>query len=79
MTEKKFEEAMERLENIVESLEKGDLSLEASLKVFEEGMKLVNFCSGKLDEAEQKVTMLIKDQDGKLARQPFETEEKEDD
>jgi len=79
MTEKKFEEAMERLENIVESLEKGDLSLEESLKVFEEGMKLVSFCSGKLDEAEQKVTMLIKDQDGKLVRQPFATGEKEDD
>lgn len=79
MREKKFEEAMERLENIVESLEKGDLSLEESLKVFEEGMKLVSFCSGKLDEAEQKVTMLIKDQDGKLARQPFEAVEKEDD
>ena len=79
MTEKKFEAAMERLENIVESLEKGDLSLEESLKVFEEGMKLVSFCSGKLDEAEQKVSMLIKDQDGKLVRRPFETEEKEDD
>ena len=79
MTEKKFEEAMERLENIVESLEKGDLSLEESLKIFEEGMKLVSFCSGKLDEAEQKVTMLIKDRNGKYSRQPFEPAEKEDD
>jgi exodeoxyribonuclease VII small subunit len=79
MTEKKFEEAMERLENIVESLEKGDLSLEESLKIFEEGMKLVSFCSRKLDEAEQKVTMLIKDQSGKYSQQPFEAEEKEDD
>ncbi|MBN2032375.1 MAG: exodeoxyribonuclease VII small subunit [Deltaproteobacteria bacterium] len=79
MTEKKFEEAMERLENIVESLEKGDLSLEESLKFFEEGMKLVSFCSGKLEEAEQKVMMLIKDQSGKYSRQPFETGEKEDD
>jgi len=79
MTEKKFEQAMERLENIVESLEKGDLSLEESLKIFEEGMKLVSFCSGKLDEAEQKVTMLIKDQSGKFSQQPFETGEKEED
>jgi exodeoxyribonuclease VII small subunit len=79
MTEKKFEEAMERLENIVESLEKGDLSLEDSLKIFEEGMKLVSFCSGKLDEAEQKVTMLIKDQRGKYSREPFEPGEKEED
>ncbi|MFO7459445.1 MAG: exodeoxyribonuclease VII small subunit [Desulfatiglandales bacterium] len=79
MTEKKFEEAMERLENIVESLEKGDLSLEDSLRIFEEGMNLVSFCSGKLDEAEQKVTMLIKEQGGKYSREPFETKEKEDD
>jgi exodeoxyribonuclease VII small subunit len=79
MTEKKFEDAMERLENIVESLEKGDLSLEESLRIFEEGMKLVSFCSRKLDEAEQKVTMLIKDQSGKYSQQPFEAGEKEDD
>ena len=78
MTEKKFEEAMERLENIVESLESGDLSLEESLKIFEEGMKLVNFCSKKLEEAEQKVTMLIKDQNGKYTQQPFEVGQKED-
>jgi exodeoxyribonuclease VII small subunit len=79
MTEKKFEDAMKRLENIVESLERGDLSLEESLTIFEEGMKLVGFCTRKLDEAEQKVTMLIKDQDGRLGRQPFESVEKEDD
>jgi exodeoxyribonuclease VII small subunit len=78
MTEKKFEDAMERLENIVESLESGDLSLEESLKIFEEGMNLVNFCSKKLEEAEKKVTMLIKDQSGKYSQQPFEVEEKED-
>jgi exodeoxyribonuclease VII small subunit len=79
MTEKKFEEAMERLENIVESLEKGDLPLEDSLKIFEEGMNLVSFCSKKLDEAEQKVTMLIKDQSGKYSREAFEAGEKEGD
>jgi exodeoxyribonuclease VII small subunit len=78
MTEKKFEEAMERLENIVESLENGDLSLDESLKIFEEGMNLVSFCSKKLEEAEQKVTMLIRDQSGAYKQQPFEVEEKED-
>lgn len=78
MTEKKFEEAMERLEKIVESLESGALSLEESLKIFEEGMNLVNFCSKKLEEAEQKVTILIKDQNGKVGRQPFEVGQKED-
>jgi exodeoxyribonuclease VII small subunit len=78
VTEKKFEEAMERLEHIVESLESGDLSLEKSLEMFEEGMKLVNFCSKKLEEAEQKVTLLIKDQNGRYSQQPFDAGQKED-
>jgi len=78
VTEKKFEEAMERLEHIVESLESGDLSLEDSLERFEEGMKLVGFCSKKLEEAEQKVTLLIKDQSGRYSRQPFDVGQKED-
>jgi exodeoxyribonuclease VII small subunit len=78
MGEKKFEEAMERLQQIVEGLESGNLSLEESLKIFEEGMKLVNFCSKKLEEAEQKVTILIKESEGKYSQQPFEGEEKEE-
>jgi exodeoxyribonuclease VII small subunit len=78
VTEKKFESAMERLENIVESLEKGDLSLDESLKIFEEGMNLLSFCSKKLEEAERKVTMLIRDQSGEYKQQPFEAGEKED-
>ncbi len=75
MAEKKFEEAMKRLEDIVRNLESGDLSLENALQVFEEGMKLAGFCSKKLDEAEQKVTMLIKDSDGKYTGVPFEVKE----
>ena len=78
MAEKKFEEAMERLEKIVESLESGDLSLEDSLGIFEEGMKLVGFCSKKLEEAEQKVTLLVKEGEGKYSQQPFETEAKKE-
>jgi exodeoxyribonuclease VII small subunit len=78
MGEKKFEDAMERLEQIVEGLEGGDLSLEESLKIFEEGMNLVNFCSKKLEEAEQKVTILIKESEGKYSQQPFESDEKEE-
>jgi exodeoxyribonuclease VII small subunit len=78
MGEKKFEDAMERLEQIVEGLESGDLSLEESLKIFEEGMNLVNFCSKKLEEAEQKVTILIKESEGKYSQQPFESDEKEE-
>jgi exodeoxyribonuclease VII small subunit len=78
MAEKKFEDAMERLEEIVESLEGGDLTLEESLKIFEEGMKLIRFCSKKLEEAEQKVTLLIKESGGKLSQQPFELDDKEE-
>jgi exodeoxyribonuclease VII small subunit len=76
MEEKKFETAMERLECIVQSLEGGDLSLDESLKVFEEGMELVRFCTKKLDEAERKVSILMKESSGKLVQQPFETEQK---
>lgn len=78
MAGKKFEEAMKRLEDIVQGLESGDLPLEDSIGVFEEGMKLVSFCSKKLEEAEQKVTMLVKASDGKYTQQPFEIEEKEE-
>lgn len=78
MEERKFEKAMERLEAIVHSLESGDLSLDESLKVFEEGMDLVQFCTMKLDEAEQRVSILMKESTGKLVQQPFETEQKDE-
>jgi exodeoxyribonuclease VII small subunit len=78
MVEKKFEDAMKRLEDIVQDLEGGALSLDDSLKTFEEGMKLVGFCSKKLEEAEQKVTLLVKESEGKYSQKPFETEKKEE-
>jgi exodeoxyribonuclease VII small subunit len=61
----KFEEAMARLETIVAELEKGDLPLDESLKIFEEGIKLSKNCLKMLDEAERKVEILIQDRDGK--------------
>ena len=54
----KFEEAMARLETIVAELEKGDLPLDESLKIFEEGIKLSKNCLKMLDEAERKVEIL---------------------
>ena len=78
MAQKKFEEAMGRLEEIVQNLESGDLALENSLEVFEEGMKLIKFCSKKLEEAEQKVTMLVKESDGKYSQQSFDMESKDE-
>ncbi len=75
MEEKSFEDAMKRLEKIVSDLETGDLPLEKSLEIFEEGMRLVRFCSKKLDEAEQKVNILIKDSEGRYVEKPFEPED----
>lgn len=79
MAQQKFEDAMKRLEDVVQSLESGDLSLQDTLQIFEEGMKLVSFCSKKLEEAEQKVTMLIKESDGKYTHQPFDMKEADED
>lgn len=67
----KFEQALSRLEEIVENLEKGELSLEVSLKKFEEGIGLSRFCAKKLDEAQEKVELLLADEDGAKKRQSF--------
>ena len=71
MAEEKFEKALSRLEGIVSKLEGGDLDLEESLKLFEEGIHLCRFCSQKLDEAEKKVEILLKDREGVLKSHPF--------
>jgi exodeoxyribonuclease VII small subunit len=72
MPEKKFEEAMKRLEEIVQHLETGDLSLSDSIKMFEEGMKLARFCSKELESAEKKVTLLVQESGGGIKEMPFE-------
>jgi exodeoxyribonuclease VII small subunit len=66
-----FEESLKKLEVIVEQLEKGDLALEDSLKLFEEGVGLSTACKKELDEAEGKVQVLIKQRDGSLKAEPF--------
>jgi len=66
-----FEAAMKQLEQIVQELESGNLSLEDSIKKFEEGIKLSKFCSAKLDETEKKITLLLKDQNGNVIEKPF--------
>ena len=76
MAEKKFEEALARLEEIVRELESGDLPLEQSLKMFEEGIKLSRICNKRLEEAERRVEVLLKDKAGTIVAQPFQ-EEKE--
>lgn len=79
MAQKTFETSMKRLEEIVQELEKGDLPLEESLKVFEEGMSLIKFCSEKLEEVEQKVTMLVKEGDAGYVHRPFDIEKNGED
>ena len=59
MKELTYEQAHKRLEEIVEKLENGSVPLEESMKLFEEGTKLANFCNSKLNAAEQKFTQLI--------------------
>jgi len=72
MAEKKFENALKELEQIVEQLEDSELPLDDALKLFERGIKLSQFCSSKLDDAEQKVELLIKGANGALRPIPFE-------
>ena len=67
----KFEECLDRLEKIVLELEKGEVPLEKSLTLFEEGMQLSGSCRKELEEAEGKVEILLK-QNGKIQPEPFE-------
>ncbi len=72
MPKEKFEEALKKLEKIVSKLEEGDIPLEESLKLFEEGIRLSRFCNEKLDEAEKRVEILLKGKNGILKAQPFD-------
>ena len=68
----KFEKALEELKGIVEKLEKGDLELEASLGLFERGVKLMGVCQAKLEDAERRVEVVSKGIDGKRTVKPFD-------
>jgi exodeoxyribonuclease VII small subunit len=76
MAKDKFEEALGRLEDIVKKMEAGDMTLEESLKAFEEGIKLARLCSRKLDEAERRVEVLLKQED-ELVIKPFQVDQNE--
>lgn len=71
---KDFEKALARLQEIVGLLEKGELSLEEALGLFEEGVQISRYCSIRLEEAERKVEILLKDDRGQMREQPFEGE-----
>ena len=71
MEEKNFEAAMHRLEEIVQSLERGEMPLGKSLTVFEEGMRLAGYCSSELETAEKKISLLVEESGGKYGETPF--------
>ncbi len=75
MAAEKFETALKKLEEAVKRLESGDLTLEESLKVFEEGVRAANVCVSKLDEAEKKVELLLKQKDGTFVKRDFSLDE----
>lgn len=78
MATDKFEVSLKKLEDIVLKLEDGSLSLDASIKAFEEGVRHAAFCSERLDEAERKVEQLIKKRDGSLTTVPFDADQDEE-
>ena len=73
MAKKNFEKTLADLENIVQRLDENDLSLDEALSLFEEGIKLSRFCSQKLDSVENKVEILLRDDEGNLKKEPFES------
>ncbi len=73
-----FEEAMQKLDDIVRKLEAGSVSLDDSLYLFEEGVKLVKLCNEKLEAAEQRVRILTEGADGTISDSPFTTVDDED-
>jgi exodeoxyribonuclease VII small subunit len=76
MAKERFEDALEKLEEIVRRMEAGEMTLEESLKAFEEGMRLSRFCAKKLDEADRRVDILLR-QEGELVQKPFIEAERE--
>ena len=71
MAVKTFEESMTELEDIVTKLEAGDITLDASLELFEKGIKLAKTCQEKLDDAEKKVKILTTNEDGEMTAEDF--------
>jgi exodeoxyribonuclease VII small subunit len=72
MAKKTFELAMKQLEQIVQDLEAGDIPLEKAIKKFEEGIQISKFCTEKLDESEKRITLLMRDSEGKrISEVPF--------
>lgn len=76
MAKKTFESALQRLEAITEEMENGELSLENSLKKFDEGIKLAQFCNAQLEDAKEKIEMLI-DKGDHIESEPYQEKNSE--
>ena len=72
MAKERFEDSLNKLEKIVSKLEDGEIPLEESLKLFEEGIRLSRLCNQKLEEAEKRVEILVKGKDGSIKPQVFD-------
>ncbi len=77
--EKKFEDELKELEDTVARIDSGELSLEESIKAFEHGVALVRSLNQKLDEAEKKIEVLVRDSQGELRTTPYRVEVKNGD
>ena len=75
MAEMKFEEALKKLEKIVEDLEKGDLSLDEALKKYQEGIELSRLCHTRLESAKKKIDVLTRNKKGEFELKPLEDSE----
>jgi exodeoxyribonuclease VII small subunit len=73
-----FEKSFQQLEKIVERLESEEMSLDESLQLFEEGIRLSRFCNQKLSEVEKKIELILADAKGEAVTEPFDAELEED-
>ena len=71
MSKETFENNLKELEGIVKALESSDISLDEMLGLFEKGIKLTKSCTSQIENAEQKISVLMKNKDGELEEQPF--------
>ena len=74
MAKDSFEKDIKRLEDIVAKMEAGDVPLDESMKLFEEGVKLSRLCSERLDKAEKKVEIITADKNGNITTRPFKAD-----
>lgn len=74
MAKEKFEDALEKLENIVRNMEAGEMPLDSALKSFEEGVRLIRFCSAKLDETQRRISELT-EKENELHIKDFQVED----